>query len=66
MLFTVFRVGLNEPLIVEEYATYNRGQFVTTTTLTSVQRRRNFQGFELKASMVLLDNDSLNHLDDYR
>ncbi|KAG4076272.1 hypothetical protein HA402_014821 [Bradysia odoriphaga] len=62
----VYRLGTLEPLIVEDYATYNRTHHVNSVVLTSALRRRNFHGFLLKASMVLLNNDSLNHLDDYR
>lgn len=30
------------------------------------QRRRNLMGKRFKASIVILHNDSINHLDDYR
>ncbi|XP_037047075.1 glutamate receptor ionotropic, delta-2-like isoform X1 [Bradysia coprophila] len=62
----VYRLGTLEPLIMEDHATYNRTHYVNAVVLPSALRRRNFHGFLLKASMVLLNNDSLNHLDDYR
>ncbi|KAG4080335.1 hypothetical protein HA402_010827 [Bradysia odoriphaga] len=53
---------MNEPLIIEDFAYPH----VKTTDLTAVLRRKNFQGYQLRASMVILNNDTLNHLDDYR
>ncbi|XP_037036713.1 ionotropic receptor 75a-like [Bradysia coprophila] len=58
----VYRLGMNEPLIIEDFPYPH----VKTTDLTAVLRRQNFHGYQLRASMVILDNDSLNHLDDYR
>lgn len=34
--------------------------------LTTISRRKNLNGIELRASMVVTNNDTLNHLDDYR
>ncbi len=61
-MIVVYRMGKNEPLIIDEFSYSD----VETTDLTLVLRRKNLKGFQLKASMVILNNDSLNHLDDYR
>lgn len=53
---------MNEPLVIDDYAFQN----VESTDLTVVLRRKNFQGIQFRASMVIMNNDSLNHLDDYR
>ncbi|KAJ6641128.1 BTB/POZ domain-containing protein 6-A [Pseudolycoriella hygida] len=57
----VYRMGTNEPLVVEENVIED-----SATALTPTLRRRNLQGFRLKASLVVTNNDSLNHLNDYR
>lgn len=62
----MYRTGLNKPLIVENYALHDGKQYEGTSSLTPVLRRQNLLGYQMKATMVLLNNDSLNHLDDYR
>lgn len=62
----MYRLGLSDPLVIEEIAFYDGEKYVGTTTMTPVLRRRNLRGFQLRASMVILNNDSLSHLDDYR
>lgn len=56
----VYRVGINEPLVIEELSD------VEPMALSPTLRRRNLQGYQLRASLVILNNNSLNHLDDYR
>ncbi len=60
---SVYRTAINQPLIVE---TFYQNSLSDGRELTAISRRRNLGGIELRASMVVTNNDSLNHLDDYR
>lgn len=61
--YLVYRTAINQPLIVEKFLpnSLNDGN-----EYTIISRRRNLGGIELRASMVVTNNDSLNHLTDYR
>lgn len=55
------------PMIVENFGRIANGVFIDfrKTPITS-RRRSNLFGLRLNASMVITDNDTLNHLTDYR
>lgn len=61
--FSVYRTAIDQPLIVENFFPNSPNE---RHELTAISRRRNLGGIELRASMVVTNNDSLNHLDDYR
>lgn len=54
---------MNEPLVIENIFVNSQND---ADQLTAISRRRNLNGIELRASMVVTNNDSLNHLDDYQ
>lgn len=55
-------------LIKEPYGrwTYDTGIEDVRVSRVLSERRRNLMGKTFKASIVILHNDSINHLDDYR
>lgn len=55
-----------QPLIIELYGVWSNNTLTNylTTHVTS-RRRQNLKGAFLKASMVVMDNDTLNHLEDF-
>nr|QGW45454.1 ionotropic receptor 75d [Bradysia odoriphaga] len=59
----VYRSAINQPLIVEMFL---MNSLSDSHGLTRISRRRSLNGIELRASMVVTNNDSLSHLDDYR
>lgn len=63
----IYRVDVSKPLIVEPFGDIQNGKFIDyrSTSITS-RRRQNLFGLHLKASMVVTNNDTLNHLTDYR
>lgn len=63
----LYRVDMRMSLIVEQFGRISNGEFVDyrDTPITS-RRRHNLFGLKLKASMVITDNDTLDHLTDYR
>lgn len=63
----IYRIGPETPLIVEPFGTIGNNHFIDlrSTSITS-RRRINLSGYNFKASMVLTNNDTLNHLNDYR
>lgn len=61
--FTVYRTAIDQPLIIEKFLP---NSLKDENELTARSRRRNLNGIELRASMVVTNNDSLNHLNDYR
>lgn len=63
ILFLVYRTAINQPLIIEKFLP---NSLTDENELTVISRRRDLNGIELRASMVVTNNDSLNHLDDYR
>lgn len=67
MIHQIYRVDMSMPLIFETFGNIESGQFIDyrSTSITS-RRRQNLCGLHLKASMVVTNNDTLNHLTDYR
>ncbi|XP_031619955.1 ionotropic receptor 75a-like [Contarinia nasturtii] len=63
----LYRTDVLMPLIIEEFGEIINGLFIDyrRTTISS-RRRQNLFGLRLKASMVVTNNDTLNHLTDYR
>lgn len=63
----IYRIDMTMPLIIERYGRISDGTFIDyrSTSITS-QRRRKLLGHRLKASMVVTNNDTLNHLTDYQ
>ncbi|KAJ6643760.1 Ionotropic receptor 75a [Pseudolycoriella hygida] len=59
----IYRTAINRPLIIEKFLP---NSLRNEQDLTVISRRRLLNGIELRASMVVTNNDSLNHLDDYR
>lgn len=63
----IYRIGQSEPLIVEPFGVIINDEFVDYRSTNIISRRRqNFQGYNLRASIVVTENDTLTHLDDYR
>lgn len=62
-----YRIGMARPMIVENFGRITNDVFIDyrDTPITS-RRRSNLCGLKLNASMVITDNDTLNHLTDYR
>lgn len=55
-----------QPLIIENYGTYGNGSFNDVGRVRSVVlRRQSLNGINLRASMVITNNDTLSHLTDY-
>lgn len=67
VIHQIYRVDVSMPLILEPFGNIENGQFIDgrSKQITS-QRRQNLLGLRLKASMVVTNNDTLNHLSDYR
>lgn len=67
IIHQMYRVDITMPLIVEIFGEIRNGQFIDyrSNPITS-RRRQNLFGLHLKASMVVTNNDTLNHLTDYR
>lgn len=63
----VYRTGLMTPLIFEEIGFIVDDIFIDYRETAIVSRRRqNLFGLNLKASMVVTNNETLIHLTDYR
>lgn len=63
----IYRVDVSMPLILEHFGNIENGQFTDGRRIQITSRRRqNLLGLHLKASMVVTNNDTLNHLSDYR
>lgn len=63
----IYRVDESMPLILEPFGNIVNGQFIDGRSIQITSRRRqNLRGLRLKASMVVTNNDTLNHLSDYR
>lgn len=62
-----YRISMAMPLIFENFGRISNGVFLDhrITPITS-RRRSNLLGLCLNASMVITDNDTVNHLTDYR
>lgn len=64
---SVYRKGLNSDIIFEPVASFSNGSLVDERISDSiVHRRKNLEGKVLRASMVVTNKDTLNHLHDYR
>lgn len=63
----VYRTGLNRRALTSNIGNITSGIFydIRNTSITS-RRRQNLQGILLRASMVVTNNDTLNHLTDYK
>lgn len=63
----IYRVDISMPLIQEQFGVIKNLEFIDyrSTSITS-RRRQNLFGLHLRASMVVTNNDTLNHLSDYR
>lgn len=58
---------MSQPLIVHEYGSVSSNGFTKyRPDQTALSRRQSLNGIELKASMVVTNNDTLLHLTDYR
>lgn len=63
----IYRTGLHEPVLIEEAGRLVDGHFIDerTSYITS-RRRQNLQATDLRASMVVTNNETLYHLTDYK
>lgn len=67
MVEQFYRIEMAMPMMVESFGRIANGVFIDfrKTPITS-RRRSNLFGLRLNASMVITDNDTMNHLTDYR
>lgn len=67
MIHQFYRIEMEMPIIVENFGRIVDDIFIDfrPTPITS-RRRSNLFGLHLNASMVITDNDTLNHLTDYK
>lgn len=67
VIHQIYRIDMSMSLIFEPFGNIESGQFTDyrSTSITS-RRRQNLSGLHLKASMVVTNNDTMNHLTDYR
>lgn len=57
---------MSEPLILETFGEYENQVFTDRRSVDGpVKRRQNLQGITLRASMVITNNDTIHHLEDY-
>jgi glutamate receptor, ionotropic, invertebrate len=63
----VYRYSLTLPLITETYGIFKQNAIIDQRSISPVTsvRRRNLQKTHLRASMVITNNNTLNHLTDY-
>lgn len=67
LFVTVYRTSMSQPLQLELFGIYSEQGFnAYDRDRTVVSRRKNLNGLELRACMVVTSNDTLNHLTDYR
>lgn len=67
MVQQIYRIDLSMPLIMEPFGNIRNGQFIDDRSTAIISRRRqNLFGLHLKASMVVTNNETMNHLTDYR
>lgn len=65
--FLVYKITVNSPAISELYGTWSNYTFVDNRTTKIISRRRqNLAKVQINASMVILHNETINHLNDYR
>lgn len=57
---------MSEPLTFQPFGIYENGAFVDGRGKDGpVRRRQNLNGITLRASMVMTDNNTIHHLEDY-
>lgn len=64
----IYRIDMSMPLIIEQFGEItDDSNFIDyrSSYITS-RRRQNLFGMHFKASMVVTDNDTLDHLTDYQ
>lgn len=62
----LYRTAMDQPLMIEMFGEVTNGTFQDLRTIFITSRRRqHLQGIQLKASMVVTNNDTLKHLTDY-
>lgn len=63
----LYRAAMLEPIIIEMFGIIANDSFIDqrVTSITS-RRRQDLRGIKIEASMVITNNDTLNHLTDYR
>lgn len=67
VLNAAYRTSMSQPLQLEMFGIYSGKKFHDyDRERTVVSRRKDLNGIELRASMVVTNNDTLNHLTDYR
>lgn len=63
----IYRIGPETPVMIESFGTIGINHFIDLRSSSITSRRRiNLSGYNFKASMVITNNDTLNHLNDYR
>ncbi|XP_058065173.1 glutamate receptor ionotropic, delta-2-like, partial [Anopheles bellator] len=62
-----YRLSRTGPITVETVGPWDpaKGVVIAAPRAVTYVRRRNFNQFQLRAAMVLMHNESLNHLNDY-
>lgn len=67
LFHSVYRTSMSQPLQLELFGIYSGKHFHDYgRERTVVSRRKDLNGIELRACMVVTNNDTLNHLTDYR
>lgn len=66
MFKQIYRKSMSQPLIVELFGSFANNNYRDERENTPVSRRKDLNGIRLRACMVVTNNDTLNHLDDYR
>lgn len=66
-IYQFYKISSSDNLITEQFGLIDNNKFIDqrTTPVTS-RRRQNLQQTQLKASMVITNNETLKHLNDYR
>lgn len=63
----IYRIGSETPLMIEPFGMFWNKHFIDLRSSSITSRRRmNLSGYNFKASMVITNNNTLNHLTDYR
>lgn len=63
----IYRTGIDSPLVFEQFGIIANHRFIDYRRIqVTSKRRQNLLGLNLKASMVITNNDTLEHLSDYR
>lgn len=65
--FLAYEINDRLPIKSEIFGVWNRSDIINLQPLKSkIEKRRNFAGSPIVGSTIILQNDSLNHLTDYR